>query len=347
MFIHWVYEDRGSAQDLHNYVLAARELGHEVTLYGPPRQGSPFHYSLDVESADALVFIFEWTSQLQFGGRLDLARMVARFPRRRRVVLDCDGKYNDAISVVGDFNHSDAAGSRQWTEVCDSLSDKIFQPTIHPLRSNVGTFFFHAYNPAWERPLDFGSKEYGMVYVGHNWFRWRPLHRVLQAVEPIRNRVGRIGLVGHGWDSPAPWANPSIIADAYYTNPGYLKKLDVEVMPPILFGQVIETMGKGVFHPVIYRPLFNHLRLVTCRTFETAAASTIPLFGLEEAYVQEIYGERAAELVLQGDRPEEKMLDILERPGYYAGIVEGMRRRLTEHHSYAVRMQELIRIIEN
>ena len=24
---------------------------------------------------------------------------------------------------------------------------------MHPLRENVGTFFFHAYNPDWEVPL--------------------------------------------------------------------------------------------------------------------------------------------------------------------------------------------------
>jgi len=28
-------------------------------------------------------------------------------------------------------------------------------------------------------------------------------------------------------------------------------------------------MSKGVFMPVIYRPLFDHLQMVTCRTFET------------------------------------------------------------------------------
>ena len=46
----------------------------------------------------------------------------------------------------------DHSASRRWVEVCDSLSDKIYQPTLHPLRPNVGTFLFHAYDPAWERP---------------------------------------------------------------------------------------------------------------------------------------------------------------------------------------------------
>ena len=60
------------------------------------------------------------------------------------------------------------------------------------------------------------------------------------------------------------------------------------------FDQVIDWMGRGIFSPVIYRPLFDHLRLVTCRTFETPAANTIPLFCQDQAYIREIYGEVAA-----------------------------------------------------
>ncbi len=347
MFVHYLYEDRGSAQDMHNFALTAKTMGHEVALYGPPNPKSPFNYSQDMASADAVIFIFEWTTDLQFGDRLDWVRLVGKIPRRRRVVIDCDGKYNDAISVVGDYNHADAASSRQWIDICDSLSDKIFQPTYHSLRPNVGTYFFHAYNPAWEVPLDFRGREYGMYYVGHNWFRWRSIHRVLQAVEPVRARVGRIGMVGHGWASLPPWANPTIIADAYYSDPEYLRKLDIEVQPPILFGQVIEHMSKGVIHPVVYRPLFNHLQLVTCRTFETFAANTIPLFGMDEAYIQEIYGGRARELVLPAEDAHEKILDMMRRPEHYAEIVQEIRRRLAEKHSYRARLRELIEIVES
>ena len=74
MFVHYLFEDRGSAQDIHHFALAAKELGHEVALYGPPDPSSPFNYSLDVESADAVIFIFEWTTDLQFGDDLDLLR---------------------------------------------------------------------------------------------------------------------------------------------------------------------------------------------------------------------------------------------------------------------------------
>jgi hypothetical protein len=332
---------------LHNYTELGRALGHEVALYGPPKNGSSFNYSLDINVADAVIFIVEWTTALQYGDNLDFVRLLERVPRRRRVVIDCDGAYNDAIRVVGDVNHQDDAASRRWIQVCDSLSDKIFQPTLHPLRPNVRPFLFHAYNPGWEQPLDFQKKEYAMIYVGNNWFRWRGLQRVLKAVEPVRNLVGRIGLIGHGWDSPPPWAKPMLIEDAYRADFAYLRKLQVNVKPPIRFDQVIDHMGKGVFSPVIYRPLFDHLQLVTCRTFETPAANTIPLFCQGTAYVEEMYGSAALELRLQDERPEEKILDLVRRPEHYADIVRGIRRHLGKNHSYAARLQELMQIVES
>ena len=346
MLVHYLYEDRGSAQDIHNFAVAARMLGHEVAIYGRPKENSPFNYSMDLESADGVVFIFEWTTEFQEGDCLDWARMAARFPKRRRVVIDCDGKYNNAISVVGDYNHESEEQSRRWTQLCDTLSDKIFQPTYHPVRRNVRTHFFHAYSTDWEVPLTARGKEYSMYYVGHNWFRWRPMRAILEAIEPVRDRLGRLGIVGHGWDQLPPWANRTISADAYYSEPEYLRRLCVEAFPPILFGAVIQHMSKGVFMPVIYRPLFNHLRLVTCRTFETIAANTIPLFGMDESYVREFYGEDAAEFVLPREKPHEKILDMVTRPEHYAEKVTSIRARLAERHSYQQRIRELIQIVE-
>jgi len=346
MFVHWVEEDRGSAQDMCHYARVARELGHEVTLFGRPN-GKRFDYSLDLDAADAAIFIFEWTTDLQDGDNLDLLRLAAKVPRERRVIIDCDGKYNDAISVVGDYNHPDAAASERWIAICNSLSDKIYQPTLHPMRPNVRSFFFHAYSPTWETPLNFADKSYAMYYVGNNWFRWRAMRRILDAVEPIRDEVGRLAVVGLGWESPGPWANPTISEDAYYIDPSYLERLNVEVLPAIRFDRVIDSMGKGVFMPVIYRPLFDHLRLVTCRTFETPAANTIPLFGQDAAYVESIYGEEALELVLPYERPQDKILDVVCRPEHYARLVSGVRQRLTERYSYMVQLQQLIQIVES
>src|SRR5262245_9098459 len=106
MFVHYLVEDRAGAQDIHNYAVLARETGHEVLLYGPRKNDSPFNYSTDLRGVDAVVFIFEWTTELQDGDLLDMARLLASVPRERRVVIDCDGKYNDTLSVVGDYNHA-------------------------------------------------------------------------------------------------------------------------------------------------------------------------------------------------------------------------------------------------
>ncbi len=347
MFVHWPFEDQGSGLVIQGYTEAAKALGHEVVVYGRGHPKIPLNYSLDVVSADVVVFIFEWTTQLWQSDHLDLVRLMSRIARERRVIIDGDGNYNDVIRTDGDYNHRDPAASRRWIEVCDSLSDKICQPTFHPLRENVRPFLFYAYHPAWEVPLDFSDKEFTMLYLGNSKFRWHPMHRVLQAVEPVRSQVGRIGLVGHGWDSLPPWAAFMQLEEAYYTDAAYLRKLDVETLPPVLFNQVIRWMSKAVFNPVLSRPTFSYMRLVTPRFFETPAASTIPLFGLDQAHVTEIYGERALELVLVGDRPQEKIADLVHRPAYYAGIVQEIRQHLAEKHSHAARLQQLIEIVRS
>src|SRR5262249_60591669 len=175
MFVYWAFEDQGSGLLIQGYTEAARALGHEVVVYGRPNPKIPLNYSLAVGSAEAVVFIFEWTTQLLQGDALDLVRLLRKVPRARRVILDGDGNYNDVVSVGGDYNHRDEAARRRWIEVCDSLTDKIYQPTFRPLRPNVGTFLFYAYNPAWEVPLAFMGKGLPRTYSGPRKFRCGPL----------------------------------------------------------------------------------------------------------------------------------------------------------------------------
>ena len=108
------------------------------------------------------------------------------------------------------------------------------------------------------------------------------------------------------------------------------------------FQQVAATINKGVFNPVVYRPLFECLGMVTCRTFETPAAGTIPLFLLERDYVAEIFGERAAELVLDGEQVHDKIADVLARPEHYAEIVMAIREDFRHRHSPEARLRELV-----
>ncbi len=87
-------------------------------------------------------------------------------------------------------------------------------------------FLFHIYDPTWEAPLDFAGKEFSMIYVGHTKFRWRGMSRVLQAMEPVRERVGRVALVGEGWDNPPEWTQWLEVRDDYYVDRDYLKRLE-------------------------------------------------------------------------------------------------------------------------
>ena len=345
IFIHHVLEDRGSAQDMYHYARVARELGHEVVLFGEPGKPSSFNYTTEVSPDDAAIFIFEFTTELQYGDMLAWGRILGKIPRSRRVVIDCDGKYNDVLQPVGDINHANADLSREWIEICDSISDTIVQPTHHPLRSNVKPFFFHGYDPSWDVPLCFDNKEFGMVYVGNNWFRWRSMSRVLSALERVRERVGKMAIVGNGWDRPAPWAKAVLPEDAYENDPAYLARLGIEVVPPIRFDEVIGWMSRGRFSPVIYRPLFDHLNLVTCRTFETPAANTIPLFCQDPKFVQDVYGPVGLELIMPAENPENKILDFLENAAAYREIVLELRHVLNQRYSYAARVRELVEMV--
>ena len=133
VFVYYAYENQGSSLDLQGYARAAREMGHEAIVYGVPNPKIPLNYSIDLAGADAVVFVFEWTTDLLYGDRLDWLRLVSSVPRSRRVVIDCDGRYNDPINVHGDFNHRTEAESIAYMDFCDAVADKIYQPT--PRRS--------------------------------------------------------------------------------------------------------------------------------------------------------------------------------------------------------------------
>jgi hypothetical protein len=347
LFVYWKVEDAGSAQDIYNYCQAAKELGHDAALYASEGAVARFKCSLDLDAADGVVFPLEWNIYLHNNEPLELEEPLRKVPRNRRVLIDNDGMYNDPISVDGDYNHLDSTASRQRTELYDRIADKIFQPTLHPLRPNVRPFFFHAYNPAWEAPIDFSGKKYGMCYVGTNWFRWLPMRKLLEALEPIRERISGIALTGHNWDAPPVGADAALREAAYRTEPAYLRKMGVELLPAVPIEGVIPRMSEAVFNPVLLRPLFSRLGLVTCRTFETVAANTIPLLAQDPSYVAEIYGEEALELVLPASDPTAKIECILRKPDRYAPVVEAVRRRLGEKHSYRARFEELTEIVRS
>ena len=121
MFVYWREGNAGSAQTILKYTEAAKTLGHEVVMYGPEDEKSRFKCSLDAESADAVIFVLEWNMYLHPGGQkkqgrrlrdglmgvghLNIVKLVSKLPRKRRVIIDNDGMYNDVIRIDGDYNN--------------------------------------------------------------------------------------------------------------------------------------------------------------------------------------------------------------------------------------------------
>ena len=81
-----------------------------------------------------------------------------------------------------------------------------------------------------------------------------------------------------------------------------LQRLGVEAERQHLVSiRLSRRVSKRRFSPVIQRPLFNHLGIVTNRTFETFCSDTVPLLMLPEQLIESIYGPAARMLALGDD----------------------------------------------
>jgi Glycosyl transferases group 1 len=346
LFVSTLHPFAGSALTIASYVRHAPALGHEIAVFGEPSEAFPdLSYALDAEGFDFAVFVVNETTD--FPDLPHLARVLDAIPRERRLVVDCSGRYNDTVRVDGDANHLDQLDGhpgQEWIESLDAVGAAILQPTLHPSRPDVRAFLFHGYDPVRELPLDLGSKQYGIVYVGDNWFRWGALTRLLEASESVEAAAGRTIVAGDGWDQMPAWLDEPLRTDACFADRDRLRRLRVELRPSVSARAVVATMSLGTVNPVLVRPVFRELQIVTPRFFETVAAGTIPLFDLDPQLVAEIYGPEAAELVL-GNRAE-RLADVFRRPTHYAEIATEVRRQLAAQHSFATRVEELINICD-
>ena len=130
------------------------------------------------------------------------------------------------------------------------------------------------------------------------------------------------------------------------TDPALLAELDVEVRDGVRFDEVTGLLGKARFAPVFHRPLFRHLGFVTNRTFETFYADALPVLMLPRDLVAAVYGAAALALV-PGDNVAAHLTDALSRPETYWDAVLQTRSHLARHHSYAQRLQELGKLVED
>jgi hypothetical protein len=360
LFVSKLDRSSRAVSAITQYAAVGKRLGHEVSVFGEPRPDFPsIPYSLDVKGFDFVIFVVYEAGD--FPDLPHLAHLLDRTRKERRVIVDCTGSYNDTITVEHDSNHFEKLNGHQgweWIEGFQAVAGTVLQPTPTPLRKDVRSFLFFGYDPSavtrpyrsaeeaaksWEGHTG-TSKQYGVVYVGHNWQRWTQIKAFLEAVEPIKERIGRIALRGWVWDKRPDWAVehefPGVDVD-----PVLLSRLAVETGWPIPSDEVVNFQGQGKFCPVFHRPLFNQLGLVTNRTFETFCSDTIPLLMLPDHSVDVIYGSDARLLTPDKDVVS-RMEDMTRRPEFYWDVVLKARQHLAIHHSYERRFEELCGLLD-
>jgi hypothetical protein len=246
----------------------------------------------------------------------------------------------------------------EWIDGFAAVAKTILQPTLAPVQAAARGFLFHGFDPAavergyltaeqaarsWAGTTG-EPKPYGMVYVGNNWQRWSQMRSLLKAIEPISPRFGPICLAGWAWDYRPDWA-AELGVQGIDTDPAMLQQMGVELKGNISFDQVIPFVSQARFCPVIHRPLFNHLGIVTNRTFETFCSDTVPLLMLPDQMIESIYGP-AARLLAVGEDVASHIQDIMCRPEAYWDAILKTRAHLADHHSFQRRFQELMTILD-
>jgi len=359
LFVSRLARDKGSTSSIVGLGKAGRSLGHEVALFGDPAADIALPFSQESTGWDLVVFVVHGAKD--FPGLPYIGELLDRVPKQRRVLIDCAARYNQSITVEHDANHLEALDGHQaweWGQAFDAVASKVLQPTLTPRRPDVRPFLFHGFEPAnvvrsYESALEAAAsqngssgafKRYSLAFVGNNFQKWTQLRPVLEALERI-DGTHPISLVGRDWASRPKWAVSRGIA-GIDVDSALLQRLSADIQRAVPFHEVLTSMSAGLISPVIHRPLFTHLGLVTTRTFETFCADAIPLLLLPETFVEALYGPAALPLTARGDLTA-VLEEMLRRPAHYWEAVLATRAYLTEHHSYERRWRELLAIAES
>jgi hypothetical protein len=336
----------GSIQAVRNYVRVGAQLGHCFALYGRPDPRFPgIRFSTRIAAFDHVVFIVE--SSLKWMSALRMPRILERVPRERRAILDADGMYNQVIAVDGyDRNHATLSRCAEWRAHFHEVSDRIFQPTLNPCEPGVVALPFYGFNPDGVVPPEAApAKRFDIVHLGHNWWRGKALGaELLPAIERIRPRLEGILFVGSWWNGPPP-ATPEEHAAAFWADGDAFRRLRIQVRPAVPHTQVVGAMSEGRVNLMTQRPLFRHLRLMTSKYFEIFQADTIPLVLLDADHAASVYGPEGSRLAL-GAGIDEKLVDALAHRERYGETVSHVRAHLAAHHSYRVRVRQLVAALD-
>lgn len=296
MNILFVMKHRGNAGNTHavaNYIRVAPKYGHSAAMYGDPQPHLPdLKFSRDVRAFDRIAYLFE--SEIYRLKPLQEVAMLGTFPKRHRMIFDMDGMYNPVVRLDGyDFNHDNEAERARWIEHYDTLADWVAKPTLTPPDNpRVRPMIFYGYDPALEiDPASAPPKQYDILHVGHNWWRWRDVGgKLLPAFEKIRGEIGEIGFIGLWWDGPPPEGPEAGPEAAFQSDPETFKRLRIRTDTAVMYTDVIKTMSSGRINIFTQRPVLHHLKHLTLKYFEIFYADTIPLLMLDEDLVVSVTG---------------------------------------------------------
>jgi hypothetical protein len=337
--------DAGSIHAVANYIRAGDEAGHLVALYGHPDPHYPaIRFCSDPGAFDYVVFIAETSVHLS---GLRFAHILGSVRRSQRAIVDTDGMFSP-LTVLDNYdrNHRNGQERAEWLERHRPIADRILQPTLAHAEEHINAVSFFGYDPVLPLDLQGPSKRYDIVYVGHNWWRWREMSSlILPGIEQVRDRVGDICFIGSWWDSSPPWARYLSLEEAFQVDCERLDKLRIQVRPAVPYSNVVKTMAQGRINIMLQRPVLRHLRILTAKYFEVFSADTIPLLALNADHAKSVYGSVSEELLL-GPVASDKIVDVITNESRYLEIVHEVRKYLETHHSYRKRLQELIDVLK-
>lgn len=332
---HW---HAGFSQTVAGYVRAADAAGCEVRVSGPlSRMDDEVPRHLPVEQdlgwGTHLVVMFEARQFL----RPEQIELACAFPRSCRLIVDFDGHWGDEQHVGGDSTTGKYT-AESWRTLYTTLSDLVLQPRMTgPMPPGAEFFACFGLPETVRHPLELGrDRDYGVQYIGSNWWRWKPLTAVLEAAATLRP-APRMRVCGHWWDGTTCTG----FEDATAGVPGWLVERGVEIRPPVPFGRVIAEMGRALISPILVRPLVAGTGLLTPRVLETLASGSFPVLPADAEFLAAAYGDDSAHLMLGAD-PATTLARLTTDFERHARIVGRIQDRLRTEYGYRRVLQNLL-----
>jgi hypothetical protein len=333
--------DSGSSHVIREYARHAPAQGIEIAVsstFGSRDEQicRDLPYIEDLKWATHLLIVFEGNPFLKDD---DLERIDRVVPKSRRAVVDADGHWG-SIAQIGEDNNTWPCGHEGWQRQIAEVSDLVLQPALfEPCQGAVRFPYFGMPSCAPAPLFDERGSHLDMQYIGCNWFRFRPLVEVFSACREALGKGSSLRVRGRYWDGKMRLGFES----GTKADIDLLKRLDIEVLPPVPFGQVVERMGDALITPVLVRPVLAACRLMTPRMLETVSAATIPVYRQADRYIGDLYQDDG-ELCL-GHSPADKLKQIVQDQVRFRAKAHELRHRLYREYSYSSVLGHLKRLL--